>query len=278
MMSPQPNESEEWFDRYVRDHGNEPGSPEPDLGTSRRPDRVITWAGERVVCEVKEFAQDAVEGTGRPQMIGDTEWYGPVREKVHQGARQMRELSGSGMPLVVVLANPQGMFIPLTTSDVIYALYGNPGYSFKVDPLTGGAVTEPAAFAGRDGEITNDHPYLSGVLVLRHRTKAQDFADDLHRRLASEHGWAHPPKTTDDATRRALIFAEVMDRARERGEIPEGDYLFGDLIVSMSKDATALSPKAVDGPRDSRWEFDARTGVYGDVRAKDEKAGAASST
>jgi hypothetical protein len=44
----QPNESEEWFDRYVREHSHEPGPPEPDLGTSRRPDRAIEWAEHRV--------------------------------------------------------------------------------------------------------------------------------------------------------------------------------------------------------------------------------------
>jgi hypothetical protein len=176
----------------------------------------------------------------------------------------MRELAGSGVPVVVVLANPQGMFIPLTTAEVIYALYGNPGYTFEIDTET--AVTELQAFAGRDREITSDHPYLSGVLVLRHRTNEQDYADDLPVNLAEKHGWLGPAKTMDEATERALVFSKAMDETTERGEIPDGDYLYADLIVSMSNEATPLPPNVFDGPRDSRWEFDAQTGAYRNTR------------
>lgn len=83
-----PTESELWFDRYVAEHGQDPGSPEPDLGGSRRPDRRIIWKGEAVVCEVKEFGADVVKSKGRVQAIGATKWYRPVREKVHGGARE----------------------------------------------------------------------------------------------------------------------------------------------------------------------------------------------
>ena len=91
--------------------------------TSRKPDRLIDWAGERVVCEVKEFGADVVKSTGRVQMVGDKQWYRPIRTKVHEAAHQLRELAGSGKPLVVVLANPQGMFIPLTTGRHLRAVW-----------------------------------------------------------------------------------------------------------------------------------------------------------
>jgi hypothetical protein len=266
VSSIEPNESELWFDRYVAEHGQDPGDPEPDLGISRRPDRLITWNGDHAVCEVKEFGEDVVESTGGARAIGATVWYGPVREAVHRGARQMRDLAGSKLPLVVVLANPRGMFIPLKTRDVIYSLYGNPGYTFEVDTATGGAVTEPQAFAGRDGEITNDHPYLSGVLLLRHRTHERDFLDDLQADLAEEQGWAEDAKTTDEATRRSKVFLEAVDAASERGEIPEGDYLYADVIVAMSEQTQPLPPTVFDGPRDSRWEFDQGSGAYVRVR------------
>jgi hypothetical protein len=256
------NQSELWFDRYVAEHGQNPGDSEPDLGIEESPDRLITWKDQQVVCEIKEFGADVVRSTGRVQSIGATRWYRPVREKVHQGARQMRELRDSEVPRVVVLANPQGMFIPLKTADVIYALYGNPGYTFQVDPATGAAVTEPQAFAGRDGEITNDHPYLSGVLILRHRTNEQDFYDELHARLAEDHGWVDTAKMTAEATERSRVFLEAVDAAKGRGEVPDGDYLYADLIVAMSDQACPLPRTVFDGPRDSRWEFNQDTGAY----------------
>jgi hypothetical protein len=36
-----PTESEVWSDRYLREHGYEPGKPEPEFGVERRPDRLI---------------------------------------------------------------------------------------------------------------------------------------------------------------------------------------------------------------------------------------------
>jgi hypothetical protein len=36
--------------------------------------------------------------------------------------------------------------------------------------------------------------------------------------------------------------------------VPDGDHLFADVIVTMNEKA-----RRFDGPRDSRWEFDAET-------------------
>lgn len=55
-------ESEKWFDRYVRDHEHDPGDPEPDLGITKNPDRLINWNGTQVVCEIKQFDKHPHEG------------------------------------------------------------------------------------------------------------------------------------------------------------------------------------------------------------------------
>src|SRR5437870_528371 len=54
-MPREPPESEAWFDEYVRSHGQDPGEPEPDLGIEKSADRLITWNGHQVVCEIKQF-------------------------------------------------------------------------------------------------------------------------------------------------------------------------------------------------------------------------------
>lgn len=172
-------EPEAWFDRYVREHGHDPGVPEPDLGTQRRPDRLIRWNGHEVVCEIKEFAQNVVRANQDVGVVGPDRWYGAVRGQVHAAARQMRELADRGLPLVAVLANPRGMFVPLDVDEVISALYGNPQIVMTIDPATGAAINEPQWVAGPDGEIRNDHPYLSAVVLLRHHDRRRDWVDDL---------------------------------------------------------------------------------------------------
>jgi hypothetical protein len=48
--------------------------------------------------------------------------------------------------------------------------------------------------------------------------------------------------------------------------VPEGDYRYVDVITTMSEQAVALPENMFDGPRDSRWQFDADSGGYGRVR------------
>ena len=121
------NESEVWFDQYVRQHGHETGEPEPALGGARNPDRLITWNGFEVLCEIKQFGAGVIpSGENAVRAIAAEDWFGPVRTQVHGASRQMREHHERGWPQVVVLANPDGQFIPLTVQDVVLALYGNP--------------------------------------------------------------------------------------------------------------------------------------------------------
>lgn len=65
---------------------------------------------------------------------------------------------------------------------------------------------------------------------------------------------------------RSELFLEAINAAEDRGEIPEGDYLYADVIVAMSEQAQSLPSSVFDGLRDSRWEFDPETGAYVRVR------------
>lgn len=89
-------------------------------------------------------------------------------------------------------------------------------------------------------------------------------------RYVAEHGHDPGPPEPDLGTSRhpdRLITA--MDAARERREVPEGDYLYADVIVAMSDKARSLPPTVFDGPHDSRWEFDTATGAYRNTRAEE---------
>src|SRR6266545_1017256 len=88
--------------------------PEPDLGVPKRPDRLIHRDGLSAVCEVKQFDKDPI---GWMRETGQGGWFDenkPVRGAVRQAANQLRPLKGRGLPLVVVLANPNGYHVDLS--------------------------------------------------------------------------------------------------------------------------------------------------------------------
>jgi hypothetical protein len=260
--------SEEWFDRYVREHGHDPGSPEPDLGIAKNPDRLITWNGVEVVNEIKQFENDPFARLlDRFGTMGMSQGLRPVRKAIERAARQLKPLAGRGLPLVVVLANPKGMPVAFTSDEIIWALYGNPVWRMAIDRDTGASAGPTEYGVDRDGQIRNQHQYLSAVVALRHRTEAQDWTDALWARLKEEHAPFNPVGDPDRAAHVAALALEDTHRAEEAGEIPEGDYLFADVFVTMGAEATALPETVFDGPRDSRWEFDVASGTYARVHA-----------
>jgi hypothetical protein len=156
------------------------------------------------------------------------------------------------------------MSVPLDVDEVISALYGNPQIEMAIDLATGAPVGEPQWVAGPDGEIRNDHPYLSAVVLLRHGDRHQDWRDDLRKRLRAELGCE--ASTGEEAIARVQELERRAREAEERGEIPAGEYFRTDVIVSASPNATPLPWDVFDGPRDTRWELDRATGTYVEVR------------
>jgi hypothetical protein len=117
LSNNQPNVSEAWFDEYLASHGYD-FQHEPDLGVRTRPDRLIKRDGLAAICEVKEFTTDPMlrrwpqGGSGFGSFSG-TEWFLNVRRTISAAARQLEPLSGDDRPLVIVLANPHGLNVPL---------------------------------------------------------------------------------------------------------------------------------------------------------------------
>jgi hypothetical protein len=256
-------ESEEWFDRYLIDHGYNPGDPEPDLGTKTHPDRLISRDGSQVVCEIKQFEQDVVNAiAGQARTIGAAKWFNPVRRAVKSAAPQLRPLAGSDLPLAVVLANPKQMHVPLETTEVIHALYGDPTWAIEIDRTTGSPVATPQFFAGLGGRLRNHHEYISAVVLLRHRTNAQDYADAL----ASEMRGDRQPTTYEEAAELAEPYLNEMLKREHAGEIPEGKYFFVDVVKTASASATPLPEDFFNGEGDSLWTLDADAGGYVKVR------------
>jgi hypothetical protein len=217
--------SEDWFDRYVRDHAHDPGKPEPDLGIQMRPDRLIRWNGVEVVCEVKQFDNDPFgDWNGQPRTMDMQTALKAVRRPVSYAAEQLKPLAGRGLPLLVVLANPKAVPVPFSSDEVIWALYGDPVWKMTIDTETGEPVGEPEYGADRNGQIRNRHQYLSAVVALRYRTHAQDWSDALWERLKNEHAPFDP--VCDPVTVTLRMAAAVWAYRESAGE-PSGEWLVG---------------------------------------------------
>ena len=153
---------DELFERYLRDHGYDPGPHEPDLSgheIKKHPDYLPTRNGATAACEVEQFSAGASRlekrlATQRFVSASDKEVYGPICKRVSRAAEQLKPVTTLGIPLIVVLTNPEGAFIDLSVEHVLAALYGNPGFVIPIDRATGAAVEKGRFEFGRDGKLT----------------------------------------------------------------------------------------------------------------------------
>ncbi len=249
-------EADRGFQDYLHTHGYEGAEDhEPDLGVSRRPDFLIARDGVQAICEVKAFADSPVARrlravpNARMFTMGDDEVYGPIRRQVHEAARQMRELRDTGIPLVAVLANPLGLPLELNVPAIVHALYGNPVFTGPYNPATG-AIESLTYRLGRDGELTNDHAYLSAVALLNRRTYEQEdvnrWWDDNRDRLHQEY---------PNRDERAAVAYEALQAL----DVRDGGYFFMYVIHTRSSaDGTApvLDPSMFNGEHDRHWYID----------------------
>jgi hypothetical protein len=251
-------EADDWFARYLLDQGNVPGEHEPDLsdrGITSRPDFLPhNTAGEQIACEVKQFSPNSKLGRrlrqGRPISAGDKEVFGPIRNQVAEAAATLKPLAAEGLPLVAVLANPEGAPVDLSVDHVVEALYGTAAYTLAIDPTTGGAIGDGQWILGRDGKLTNDHQYLSAVALMRVRAHRQDKQDEISQRLREADDWGDLSRP-EQAGRIADAFACAF----EQGELPEGEYFWVDVIDTISETAVPLPESWFDGPNDNRWRM-----------------------
>ncbi len=135
-----------WFEAYLREHGIDGADDHhPDVGSSFRPDYRVHWGDDSAICEVKEFKTTKADerfaaAPRQPHALSPDEVYGAIRRQISYAAKQLKAVRGRREALVIVLANPGGMFVPLgEPEEVMAAMYGNPGYRLGIRPDRGAA-------------------------------------------------------------------------------------------------------------------------------------------
>jgi hypothetical protein len=166
MIAVTSDPGEALFERYLKANGYDILAYESDLGTAKRPDYLVRAAEHEVVVEVESF-NTPIPLTPRSGAVSMVPQLKAVRGKIKAGAEQLKGIEG--YPLVVVLANPRNLWVPLEGPMFIGALFGDMQASFAPDD----GIFFHAGRNGRlhvkesDGSVRGYHSYLSAVAVLR---------------------------------------------------------------------------------------------------------------
>jgi hypothetical protein len=267
--------SEVWFARYATEHGLEGADRhQPDLGGTAEPDFRVQRDGATAIVEVKEFETSVLhqrlkEAGPRNVVTLDAETeLATIRHKLGKAAKkQLRPYAERGEPLVICLANPNGIWVDLDADDVLAAMYGDPAYTFHVDTATGAAVDNARFKFDRNGTFVDSHRYVSAVLTLHRGTLAAEAVtrwEDENR-----HRWAG----IEDRRKATEAMLEIRnnDEALRAAEAVEGDFYF--VRVYESKwaalgEAARLAPELFNGPRDEFWQVDRETGTIARLKGK----------
>jgi hypothetical protein len=275
MSSDKQELSEMWFEEYLRSTGHDGWQEHhPDPGIEQRPDYRVQKADDVAICEVKEFRTSAIEQriaedqqrreqawreTGisrRPRLgaISSKERHKAVRRQIQKAASQMKALSPSGTPLMIVLANPNMVRLPFGVDDVALAMYGDATLGGSVDVETG-AMSDVGLIEGYNGELTNNHPYISAVVLLRRGSHERDYIDQWWEQNRERLATTYP----DPSDRAAAALAETNGLTP-----PQGGYFYVEVLHTknaITGRAVRVPPALFDGPHDAHWSPD-RIAVY----------------
>lgn len=258
--------SEVWFERYASEHGIEGAEDhEPDLGSDAKPDFRVFRGDASAIVEVKEFDTSVLDrrlneaGPGNVVMLNAESELATIRHKLGKAAKtQLRPYADRGEPLVICLANPNGVMIDLDSDDILAAMYGDPAYVFDIDTATGAAVNDGRFEFTRNGAFVDSHRYVSAVMTLHRGTLAVEARERWYDE--NRHRWAG----IEDRIARSVAMLEARDDDLEAAEATEGDFYF--VRVYEAKwaalgEAPRLSADLFSGPRDEFWQIDAEAGT-----------------
>jgi hypothetical protein len=100
---------------------------------------------------------------------------------------------------------------------------------------------------GRVGKPTNDHAYLSAVVLLCRRELALDARDEILAELRKRYDGE--ATTAEERQHRAVAVIEEL----ERHDLPDGHYFCVEVIETLSQEAVPLPDNWFSGERDRRW-------------------------
>jgi hypothetical protein len=165
------------FEDFLNQEGYDRYTFEPDWSEvvgrpiSTCPDYLLEIDGLKIACEIKGFEpsdkRDKIWDWSKGSFwVGQDDELAPIRQRLKDGAKSLKPLAGTGMPLVIVLANPPRPDLRRTNVDLdafnlVSAMYGNTAVVASLEP--DGPVTQVVT---RGGRMARQHQYVSVVVTL----------------------------------------------------------------------------------------------------------------
>lgn len=172
---------------------------EPDVdGLAKHPDYRITFCGQELFLEVKEFTPGPHEP--HPKCGGAYLPLPGIREKINRASRQFKEFKE--WPCSLVLYNPGHPRIDIHEPRTIFeAMLGNSGVSYAVDTTTGRLLTPPQDIFEGDAKMFRDrNTTISAIIVL------EEYLRGYRRgRVDEQKGWTANPTLDVAPTDHALL-------------------------------------------------------------------------
>lgn len=272
------NESEVWLERYAAEHGLAGGDRhQPDLrggSDAPKPDFRLRRGQSSAIIEVKEFETSTLHRrlmeAGPRNMVSldaKTE-YATVRNKLGEAAKdQLRFYAARGEALIVCLANPKEVWVPINRSEeILEAMNGDLVFAIPIDTDTGGPAGGGSTFFGRNGAFVDSHRYVSAVMTLHRGTLAAEAVERWHE--DNRPRW----EGIEDRRQRMEAVAHVAlhEEALREAEATEGEFYFVRVYESRWVALGEAVPVPRDlfvGSRDEFWAIDPETGIVGLVAA-----------
>ena len=220
---------------------------EPPLGRHRPDFLVHPKLGPDALIEVEEFSGETTIFTS--PTFDDAHALKPIRNKIRDAARQLKEFEETGRPLVVALANPHGAQIILNPWSILAAMKGDLAYTFPVSRTTGGQAGPGSYVLSRNGKLTNDHAYISAVLLIHRYDHAVEW--DAAWSAGNRHRW----EDIDDKRERIRAALEAR-AARDESERPDGYTIAVDAFYWPGATAVPIDTAVFSGDRDRIWTVD----------------------
>lgn len=239
---------EELFDQYLEANGYDVVAREPDIGTVKRPDRLIRANGHEVVVEIKSFNPEPVPSLDGPRYDVQALTLKKVRDKISEAAAQLKGIER--YPLVVVLTNPLHAPLPLEPTLLTQVLYGDLEVVSRADGTklwrfgrNGRLYVDPV-----NGTARGNHPHISAVCVLQ----------DLPTEAAVTMSWMQ--QHAERFPNPMAAYTEALCHVSAEDQL--GTTLRLDVFEAVSLSSAPLPREVFAGRFDSRWGV-VSPGIYG---------------
>lgn len=226
------------FERYLESQALPFEFEKPHSGKTKRPDYTLTWRGQTIVFDVKDFDTPALRG------FGAFDPYPRIREKIDQGRDKFKQYKEFCCGLVLFNAG-QGIVMLEEQDIMLGSMYGDSGFTFPFNPNTGIGDSNKMkqAFLSRGKMLrpkrnSPQNTTISAIITLGR------LQPDYIRLL----DMVHEPKCRD------MNFSELEDEARKQNPSHDSNKEVTRVIVWHNAVARVRFPDDLFcGPYDSHF-------------------------